>query len=40
MVKTNLFKSSTYESPMVLVVEVATERGFAESIVWDEEEDF
>ena len=40
MVKTNLFKSSTYESPMVVVVEVAIERGFAESVSWGEEEEF
>ncbi len=40
MVKTNFFENSTYESPMVVVVEVATERGFAESVSWGEEEEF
>lgn len=40
MVKTNLFKNLTYSAPSVDVVEVAIERGFAESISWGEEEEF
>lgn len=40
MVKTNLFKNSTYAAPSVDVVEVAIERGFAESISFGEEEEF
>ena len=40
MVKTNLFKNSTYSAPSVDVVEVAIERGFAESISYGEEEEF
>ena len=40
MVKTNFFKNSTYEAPAVLVVEVAIERGFAESLEFGEEEEF
>ena len=40
MVKTNLFKNSTYAAPSVDVVEVAIERGFAESISYGEEEEF
>ena len=40
MVKTNFFKNSTYEAPVVLVVEVAIERGFAESLEFGQEEEF
>ena len=40
MVKTNLFENSTYSAPSVDVVEVAIERGFAESISWGDEEEF
>lgn len=40
MVKTNLFKYSTYAAPSVDVVEVAIERGFAESVTWGDEEEF
>ena len=40
MVKTNLFKNSTDAAPSVDVVEVAIERGFAESISYGEEEEF
>ena len=40
MVKTNLFENLTYSAPSVDVVEVAIERGFAESISFGEEEEF
>ena len=40
MVKTNFSTNSTYETPEVLVVEVAIERGFAESLTIGEEEEF
>ena len=40
MVKTNISTNSTYEAPAVLVVEVAIERGFAESLTVGEEEEF
>ena len=40
MVKTNISTNSAYEAPAVLVVEVAIERGFAESLTFGEEEEF
>lgn len=40
MVKTYFSTNSTYAAPEVAVVEVAIERGFAESLTFGEEEEF
>lgn len=42
MIKTNLLSNATYEEPRFEVIEVATEKGFADSdpITWGDEEEF